>query len=509
MLLSICIPTYNRAEYLNETLRSIVVQDRFNKSFDVEIVISDNCSSDNTSEIANKYVKMYPDKIRYFRNEVNIFDANFEKVLSYGKGEFLKLNNDTLVHKENTLDIIIETVKSNIEAMKILFFSNGTIQDIATVQVDDLDSFIKLVSYNFTWIGCFGIWKVDFDLIKDFNRKAKLRLVQVDILLRLISAKKHVLINNTCIFDSVNPKTKGGYNLFKVFVNNYLSLLRICVKNKQIKKSTYDEERLKLLNEFILIWNKRIISEKKYSFKITGSNYYLIKYYSLIDVLIFNFKIAKYRVNRLIKKILKRGKKTLKRIVFNKFILKMSKIIDKLNFENDWNKVRIQFKSLGDNISIPAPYLITNPQYISIGENFIVRDNFRIEALDSFNNKKLSPEISIGNNVQIESFCHIGCVNKIIIEDGVLIASYVYICDHSHGYVNKEDIESAPIKRELFSKGPVIICKNVWIGEGVKILPNVIIGENSIIGANSVVTHDVPENSVAAGIPARIIKILK
>jgi acetyltransferase-like isoleucine patch superfamily enzyme len=52
----------------------------------------------------------------------------------------------------------------------------------------------------------------------------------------------------------------------------------------------------------------------------------------------------------------------------------------------------------------------------------------------------------------------------------------------------------------------VIIEDNVWIGEGVAIMPNVTIGANSIIGANSVVTKDIPKNSVVAGNPASVIK---
>ena len=277
MLLSICIPTYNRAEYLNETLHSIVVQSAFNNSFDVEIVISDNCSSDNTSEISNKYVEKYPNKIRYYRNEKNIFDSNFEKVLSYGKGDFLKLNNDTLVHKENTLDILLETITNNIESKNILFFSNGSINNITTLQVDDLDSFVNIVSYNMTWIACFGIWKSDFEQIEDFNKNAKLHLVQVDILLRTIALKKYVEINNSNIFNSVSPKSKGGYNLFEVFGNNYLSILSRYVQNNQLTKKVFDIEKLNLLNKFIFPWFKRTIIDKTISFKTNKANYYLIK----------------------------------------------------------------------------------------------------------------------------------------------------------------------------------------------------------------------------------------
>ena len=53
---------------------------------------------------------------------------------------------------------------------------------------------------------------------------------------------------------------------------------------------------------------------------------------------------------------------------------------------------------------------------------------------------------------------------------------------------------------------PVFIEDNVWIGESVSVLPGVRIGKNSIIGANSVVTKNIPENSIAVGNPARVIK---
>ena len=72
----------------------------------------------------------------------------------------------------------------------------------------------------------------------------------------------------------------------------------------------------------------------------------------------------------------------------------------------------------------------------------------------------------------------------------------------------KEEINIPPIKRSLFSKGPVIIGNNVWIGSGVIILPNVTIGDNCILGANSVVTKSFEKNSVIAGNPARLIKTL-
>jgi acetyltransferase-like isoleucine patch superfamily enzyme len=56
---------------------------------------------------------------------------------------------------------------------------------------------------------------------------------------------------------------------------------------------------------------------------------------------------------------------------------------------------------------------------------------------------------------------------------------------------------------------PIVIEKNVWLGEGCKVLKGVIIGENSVIGAGSIVTKNIPPNVIAGGNPCRIIKTLK
>lgn len=66
-----------------------------------------------------------------------------------------------------------------------------------------------------------------------------------------------------------------------------------------------------------------------------------------------------------------------------------------------------------------------------------------------------------------------------------------------------------PRKRKMTSNGPIIIGDNVWIGDKVTVLGGVTIGNNSIIGANSVVTKDIPPYTVAAGIPAKVIKVIK
>jgi acetyltransferase-like isoleucine patch superfamily enzyme len=63
-----------------------------------------------------------------------------------------------------------------------------------------------------------------------------------------------------------------------------------------------------------------------------------------------------------------------------------------------------------------------------------------------------------------------------------------------------------PNKRSSMVPAPIKIGKNVWIGANVTVVPGVCIGNGAIIAAGSVVTKDVPENVVVAGVPAKVIK---
>jgi len=107
-LVSICIPTYNRSKYLKQTIESLVVQDEF-ISGRVEIVISDNASTDNTEEVVKIFTEKYTN-IKYYKNVDNIKDENFPIVLDRASGVLRKLNNDTFKHSKGSLKIICDIV---------------------------------------------------------------------------------------------------------------------------------------------------------------------------------------------------------------------------------------------------------------------------------------------------------------------------------------------------------------------------------------------------------------
>ncbi len=174
-----------------------------------------------------------------------------------------------------------------------------------------------------------------------------------------------------------------------------------------------------------------------------------------------------------------------------------------------WYAARRTFGSIGPGSRIDSPFFLQNPRNIHIGRNFSARSNFVLEAIEVYEGVRYSPKIVFGNNVSFYHNCHVGCINRIEIGDNVLLASRVYIADHAHGTTTGEDWDKPPVFRKLVSKGPVIIKNNVWVGEGVAIMPGITIGENAVIGANSVVTKDIPGNCVAAGVPAVVIRQIR
>lgn len=171
---------------------------------------------------------------------------------------------------------------------------------------------------------------------------------------------------------------------------------------------------------------------------------------------------------------------------------------------------RLPFKELGKNVVIFKKCCFIGCKYIKVADNSAFAAHSVITAWDEYVSEgmkqEFSPLLSIGSNCSFGGWNHISCINKITIGSGCLTGKWVTITDHSHGEVNRSELEKKPITRKLYSKGSVIIGKNVWIGDKATILPNVTIGDGAIIAANAVVTKSVPPYCVVAGNPARIVK---
>jgi len=149
------------------------------------------------------------------------------------------------------------------------------------------------------------------------------------------------------------------------------------------------------------------------------------------------------------------------------------------------------------------PLLLQNPQFIHIGSGVLIRDGIRMQSYQTTPNR--IPHLRIGDGTTIEQFNHIICHNRVIIGSNVALAPMCGILDTAHPWM--ESMESTnPSAQVIDDDGFVEIGDGTLVGMGTVILPNVRIGKKCIIGANSVVTSDIPDYSVAAGAPARVIR---
>ena len=111
-------------------------------------------------------------------------------------------------------------------------------------------------------------------------------------------------------------------------------------------------------------------------------------------------------------------------------------------------------------------------------------------------------EIRVGRNVFINQNCTIYDLGGVDIGDDVLIGPNVSIITSGHPLEPSQ-------RRAGVTAAPIVIERNVWIAAGATIIGGVTVGENSVVAAGAVVTHDVPPNTLVAGVPAKVIRSLE
>lgn len=148
--------------------------------------------------------------------------------------------------------------------------------------------------------------------------------------------------------------------------------------------------------------------------------------------------------------------------------------IDPSNYEAQLKEIKNLFGSTGEKVYIQPNFNCDNGKNIHVGEDFI--SNYNVTILD------IAPVI-------IGDFCMIG-PNTIITTVG-------------------HPLSPKKRREKIANSKPIRIGNDVWIGGNCTILPGVNIGNNVVVAAGAVVTKDVPDNCIVAGVPAKIIRNLE
>ncbi len=268
------------------------MQSTFFHTNQVEVVISDNCSDDDTPLVAAHFASQFPGKVRVNRNEVNVGpDRNFETALSMGSGTYLKLHNDDLFFRNGSIDETVKLIQACQAKKPVIFFTNGNRHTGKQIQIcNNLDEFVACVSFFSTWIGGFGVWKSDFAALEHFFSRTDSRIVQTEVLLSQMASGKEAIVITEPFFFREDRYISRGYNIAEVFGHNYLSLLKPYLANGLLSEGNFQiEKKQVLLNQIIpLYFDKNNHFAKTGFFMHLGDYWHEPYFHEALEKLLFD-----------------------------------------------------------------------------------------------------------------------------------------------------------------------------------------------------------------------------
>jgi len=172
----------------------------------------------------------------------------------------------------------------------------------------------------------------------------------------------------------------------------------------------------------------------------------------------------------------------------------------------------------GRGVVFGTGVVLRHPHKIRLGDNVVVDDHCVLDAKGQSNagitvgsgvfigrNTILScknGDIVLGDQVNIGFNCEIFSGARVELGARVMLAAYTYIIGGGHAY---DRIDVSPLEQARTAVG-VTVGEGAWLGAGVKVLDGTSVGAHSIIGAVAVVTRDIPPQSIAAGVPAAVVR---
>jgi len=313
-ILSITIPTYNRAMYLKRLLDSIVSQ-AIKYCAEVEVIIINNASTDNTEDVVYDFLSKVP-AAKYIRNESNLgMDGNFKKCFDSASAKYFWMIGDDDFLSENAIQNVLILLNGCVNYDLIYVSSTITNNNSdAALDYDAVttnDDFIRRVGIMFTFISGMICNKETY-LSLPFDSKPAMKegtfLMHMYWQLPLLkNGDEFVIINNNLIY--ATPDNSGGYRLFHVFSKNLSQLLDSFYNRKDYISTKIRGAAALFLMNFLNnahktrgYENENYITDCDYAFNDLKAYRYFLRFFYLFPV----FLKFSDRVKPLIKKIMRK-----------------------------------------------------------------------------------------------------------------------------------------------------------------------------------------------------------
>lgn len=298
-VLSLCFPTYNRGWCMKEQIERLksCPKEILDK---MEIIISDNCSTDDTQQIVKTAIKE-GFNCRYIRNEKNLgMDGNFVSCFRKATGRYVWLlgDDDTIFIK--SLIHIVSILDTKAEYGLLHISQRNNLED-GVWYIENEEEMTKAVSYHLTFISA-NIVNTKYVPSIDFEKYMGTWFTLIPLYIIAFIKEPINILYKQKTFDKARDNTRnGGYNFFTVFVKNYQSIIAEYINDRQLY-----EWLKKDIWPFVWTHTKTLLIKKERgNFKTDGGWKILFKYYG--NEWYFWWTLFKYPfgfVKRKIKKLL-------------------------------------------------------------------------------------------------------------------------------------------------------------------------------------------------------------
>ena len=285
LYLSICIPTYDRLSILKKTLTSIYADLSDVNIDEFEVVISDNSPNQSTKVILEEFSYS---NLKYIVADCEGFLNSFN-ALKNAKGLFLKLHNNYTILRPGTLKKMLEYVKSNLNDKPLIYFTNGLGLSFNVKTLYTFNDFMFHLSYFSSWSTGFSTWKEDFD---NFDSLHIDRMFPQTSVLLSQDYKQKYIINDLPIFENQDIPKKGGYNIFKVFLEDYVLLINKSLDKSSMSIATFNKIKKDLLYDYVSSRYFKTVVLRIDNFEKTGIKSSTLKHYNLKEyylMILFSF----------------------------------------------------------------------------------------------------------------------------------------------------------------------------------------------------------------------------
>lgn len=181
------------------------------------------------------------------------------------------------------------------------------------------------------------------------------------------------------------------------------------------------------------------------------------------------------------------------------------------------------FKSCGRKVVFGKNVTIRHPHKIALGDGVVLDDGSMVDAKGADNSGIVlgdhvyvgrntilyckNGDIEIGENASFSANCIVFSSNKLTMKKNSVVAAYAYLL--SGGEYDLDDPTPFALQKGTCTKGPLEIGEDCWLGAGAKVLDGASLGDRVVLGAGAVANQPIPANSIAVGVPARVVKTRK